>query len=81
MKKHKKPEVYDKEAQAHYLNYDPQPLEVCEIYELDHHKASAVEYILRAGKKEENSEHKDMRKALFYIQRWLEINPEDKKGN
>lgn len=72
-----KPKTYDKEAQAHYEKFSPQPIEICEIYELDHHKASAVQYILRAGRKKENSEHKDMLKALWYIERWLEIHKEE----
>ena len=54
---------------------DNNPYEAIKIIEalgLDFHLGNVVKYISRAGKKHENV-LEDMRKAKWYLDRWLEI--------
>lgn len=54
---------------------DSNPYEAIKIIEalgLDFHLGNVVKYISRAGKKSENA-LEDMRKAKWYLDRWLEI--------
>ena len=53
----------------HYKNLNPQPIEVIENWELDFHLANVLKYISRAGKKEGESELKDLEKAKVYLDR------------
>ena len=57
---------------------DSNPYEAIKIIEalgLDFHLGNVVKYISRAGKKSENA-LEDMRKAKWYLDRWLEIRGE-----
>lgn len=57
---------------------DNNPYEAIKIIEalgLDFHLGNVVKYISRAGKKSENV-LEDMRKAKWYLDRWLEIRGE-----
>ena len=54
---------------SHYKNLNPQPIEVIENWELDFHLANVLKYISRAGKKEGESELKDLEKAQVYLER------------
>lgn len=56
----------------HYKNLNPQPIEVIENWELDFHLANVLKYISRAGKKEGESELKDLEKAKVYLDRKIE---------
>ena len=49
-----------------------QAIDVIEAFGLQGNKWQAAKYILRAGKKEKNSELQDLKKAAFYIQREIE---------
>jgi hypothetical protein len=54
---------------------DNNPYEAIKIIEalgLDFHLGNVVKYISRAGKKHENV-LEDMKKAKWYLDRWLEI--------
>lgn len=53
----------------HYKNLNPQPIEVIENWELDFHLANVLKYISRAGRKEGESELKDLEKAKVYLDR------------
>lgn len=53
----------------HYKNLNPQPIEVIENWELDFHLANVLKYISRAGRKEGESELKDLEKAQVYLDR------------
>lgn len=82
-----KPTIYNKEHQEHYTKFDPQPIEICEMYDLDHHKSSAVAYILRSGYKKDPglksmsaSETKDIEKAIWFLQRWIQVKGEWEKS-
>lgn len=46
-----------------------EPIDVIEDWKLCHHKASAVAYISRAGRKEGEPEEKELEKAIWYLQR------------
>jgi len=57
---------------------DNNPYEAIKIIEalgLDFHLGNVVKYISRAGKKHENV-LEDMKKAKWYLDRWLEIRGE-----
>ena len=56
----------------HYKNLNPQPIEVIENWGLDFHLANVLKYISRAGKKEGESELKDLEKAKVYLERKIE---------
>jgi hypothetical protein len=55
----------------HYAELDPQPLDVIESWGLDHHRACALKYIARAGRKNDFGE--DVRKAITYLQRLVKM--------
>ena len=50
-------------------------IKIIEAWGLDFHLGNVVKYISRAGKKSENI-LEDMRKAKWYLDRWLEIRGE-----
>jgi len=50
-------------------------IKIIEAWGLDFHLGNVVKYISRAGKKSENA-LEDMRKAKWYLDRWLEIRGE-----
>ena len=56
-----------------------QAIDVIEAFGLQGNKWQAAKYILRAGKKEKNSELQDLKKAAFYINREIE-NVENGQG-
>lgn len=47
-------------------------IDVIEAFGLGFHAASAVKYILRAGKKPNTPKDQDIEKAIWYLRRWLE---------
>lgn len=56
----------------HYKTDSIDVIDFCKQYNLNFNKGNIVKYICRAGKKENESELKDLEKALVYLQR--EIN-------
>lgn len=44
-------------------------IKVIEAWDLDFHLGNTVKYISRAGKKDQNKEHQDLKKALWYLER------------
>lgn len=56
----------------HYKTDSIDVIDFCKGYNLNFNKGNIVKYICRAGKKEKESELKDLQKALVYLQR--EIN-------
>lgn len=48
-------------------------IKVIENWHLDFHLGNAVKYISRAGKKDPTKEIEDLRKAMFYLDRRIEI--------
>ena len=56
----------------HYSKLKPQPIEVVEAWELDHHRASALAYLARAGSKPGESYESDIRKAIWFLERSIQ---------
>lgn len=55
---------------AHYAGKSGiEALDVIEAFDLNFNTGNAVKYIVRAGKKAENSTVQDLKKAVFYLNR------------
>lgn len=48
-------------------------IKVIEALEMDFHIGNTFKYIIRAGKKETDKELQDLKKALWYLQRKIEL--------
>jgi hypothetical protein len=48
-------------------------IKVIEALEMDFHLGNTFKYIARAGKKETDREIQDLKKALWYLQRKIEL--------
>jgi hypothetical protein len=62
----------------HPKHYNTGKIEVIEFIEdknLNFHLGNAVKYISRAGIKDENKFVEDLKKAIWYINRAIEIHP------
>lgn len=55
----------------HYSRLDPQPIELIEKWGLGFHLANAFKYLARAPHKGE--EIRDLRKAIWYIERYMQV--------
>ena len=49
-----------------------EPIKVINYYNLNFDLGNVIKYILRAGKKDNNSKKQDLQKALWYLQNELE---------
>lgn len=59
----------------HY-NFHPSGVEAIEITEhLDFCSGNAIKYIWRAGEKNKDKEIQDLRKAVWYLHRWISLVP------
>ena len=58
---------------AHYKDLSPEPIDVIEGWGLDYHLGSALKYIARAGNKEGNPRDQDLRKAVWFLQRYISL--------
>lgn len=54
---------------AHYKQGGLEAIDVIEAFNLDFCTANAVKYLLRAGKKADNPEVQDVKKAIWYLER------------
>ena len=52
----------------HYIGYGMEVIDVIEAFDLDFHRASAIKYILRAGKKDDAIQ--DIQKAIWFLNRY-----------
>ena len=48
-------------------------IKVIEAWDLNFHLGNVVKYISRAGKKDPNKEYEDLKKASWYLQRYIDI--------
>ena len=48
-------------------------IKVIEAWELDFHLGNVVKYISRAGKKDNTATEEDLRKAMWYLKRKIEL--------
>lgn len=55
-------------------------IKVIEAWDLGFHLGNTVKYISRAGKKDTDKELQDLKKALWYLQRQIEL-LENEKNN
>lgn len=57
---------------AHYTDGKFETIAAIESWRLGYHLGNAVKYISRAGKKSKDTELEDLRKARWYIKRYLD---------
>lgn len=60
---------------AHYTDGKFETIDAIESWQLGYHLGNAVKYISRAGKKSKDTELEDLRKARWYIKRYLDYHP------
>lgn len=58
---------------AHYNSGKIEVIEALEDWKLNFHRANAVKYIARAGKKDPSKEVEDLEKAVWYLRRDIEL--------
>lgn len=56
---------------SHYTDGKFETIEAIESWRLGYHLGNAIKYISRAGKKSKDTELEDLRKARWYIRRYL----------
>lgn len=61
------------EHPQHYQN-KIEVIEFIEAWNLNFHLGNVVKYICRAGRKDPTTEIEDLKKAMFYLKRWIELN-------
>lgn len=58
---------------AHYTYAKLEIIDAIEGLELPYHLGNALKYIARAGRKDPAKTEEDLRKALWYIERYIEL--------
>lgn len=58
---------------AHYTYAKLEVIDAIEGLELPYHLGNALKYIARAGRKDPAKTEEDLRKALWYIERYIEL--------
>lgn len=58
---------------AHYTSGKIEVIEFIEDQQFPYHLGNAVKYISRAGKKDPTKETEDLRKAIWYLERYISI--------
>ena len=66
---------------AHYTFGSIEVIDVIEGLLLPYHLGNAVKYIARAGRKDPTKTEEDLRKAIWYINRYIEFLGKQKKGD
>lgn len=56
---------------AHYTFSAVEVIDAIEAWGLDYHRGNVVKYIVRAGRKDAATELQDLRKALWYLERYI----------
>lgn len=75
------PEVLDNvNHPAHYTYGSIEVIDVIEGLELPYHLGNAVKYIARAGHKDPAKTEEDLRKAIWYINRYITFLGKQKEG-
>lgn len=62
---------------AHYTDGKFETIEAIESWQPGYHLGNAVKYISRAGKKSKDTELEDLRKARWYIKRYLDYHHQE----
>ena len=58
---------------SHYTDGGIETIDFIEAKKLPYHLGNAVKYISRAGKKDQNKIIEDLRKAIWYIERYIKV--------
>lgn len=66
---------------SHYTDGKIEVIDFIEDKKLNFHLANAVKYISRAGKKDPSKEIEDLKKARWYLDRYIQKLEEAQKGN
>jgi hypothetical protein len=69
-------QIDDKSNPQHYKN-NVTPIDIIEMYDLNFSLGNVIKYVLRAGKKEGESDLDDLNKALWYLQREISFRQKD----
>ena len=56
---------------AHYTAGSIEVIDFLEAWNFPFHLANAIKYICRAGRKDKNKTAEDLRKAIWYIERYI----------
>ena len=65
---------------SHYTSGSIEVIDFIEDQKMPYHLGSAIKYICRAGKKDPTKTTEDLRKAAWYINRYIErLEKEDKQ--
>ena len=57
---------------SHYMGEGIEAIDVIEALGLGYHRGNVVKYVLRAGKKEQEAEIRDLSKAVWYLHREIQ---------
>lgn len=58
---------------SHYTDGGIETIDFIEAKKLPYHLGNAVKYISRAGKKDQNKTIEDLKKAVWYIERYIKV--------
>lgn len=58
---------------SHYTDGSIEVIDYIEDKGFGYHLGNAIKYISRAGKKDPSKETEDLRKAVWYIERYIEL--------
>jgi len=58
----------------HYKSKSMEVIDIIEEYDLDFKLGNTIKYILRAGKKDPSKYKEDLKKAVWYINRFIDVN-------
>lgn len=58
---------------SHYADTKIEVIDYIEDKGFGYHLGNAIKYISRAGKKDPSKETEDLRKAVWYIERYIEL--------
>ena len=61
------------EHPSHYCDGNIEVIDYIEDKGFGYHLGNAIKYISRAGKKDPSKEIEDLRKAVWYIERYIEL--------
>ena len=65
---------------SHYTSGSIEVIDYIEDQKLPYHLGNAVKYISRAGKKDPMKTVEDLRKAAWYVNRYIELLEKEKSG-
>lgn len=57
---------------SHYRRTNLQPIEVIERWNLPFHLGNVIKYVVRAGHKDPAKTKEDLKKAIWYLKRYIE---------